>query len=163
MSRKLQLFSGQIYKIGLIRYVDVPRKVSRSLGAKEVHVAVRGTVQGVPVVTTLVSRGNGTHRIAIHGEIRKQLRVDAGAIVEIGIERDVESREPLVPPALRIALRESPKAQAVFQGMTVSLRRQIVRYLTEAKQQATRERRVATFVQRIEEMPLKKRANKKEE
>ena len=163
MARNLQIFSGQIYKIGLIRYVDVPRKVSRSLGAKEVHVAVRGTVQGVPLVTTLMSRGHGTHRIAIHGDIRKELRVDAGAIVEIAIERDVESREPLLPPALRIALRESPKAQAIFQGMTVSLRRQIVRYLTEAKQQATFERRVATFVRRIEQTALKKRAREKEE
>ncbi len=156
MARKFQVFSGQIYKVGLIRYVDVPPSVSRALGAQQAHAPVRGTVEGVPVVTTMVSRGNACHRIAVHGDIRKKLRVDAGSVVEIAIERDEESREPLLPPALVLALRQAPKARAVFQAMTVSLRRQIVRYLTAAKQQTTLERRVALFVRRFEKMPLKK-------
>lgn len=158
MARKFQVFSGEIYKVGLIRYVDVPAAVSRALGAEEAHAPVRGTVEGVPVVTTLVSRGKACHRMAVHGDIRKKLQIDAGAVVEIAIERDEESREPLLPPALVLALRQSPKAQAVFRAMTVSLRRQIVRYLTAAKQRATLERRVAMFVRRLENMPLKKKS-----
>jgi Bacteriocin-protection, YdeI or OmpD-Associated/Domain of unknown function (DUF1905) len=160
VAERFQVFSGQIYKMGLIRYVDVPAAVSRALEADDAHVAVRGTVEGMPVVTTMVSRGNGAHRIAIHGDIRKKLRVDAGAAVEIAIERDEESREPVLPPALVLALRQSPQAQSVFRGMTVALRRQIVRYLTAVKQQATLERRVATFVRRLENMPTKKKAKK---
>ena len=154
MAEQFQIFSGRIYKVGLIRYVDVPASVSRALKASEVHVPVRGTVDGVPVITTMVSRGNGTHRLAIHGDIRKRLCVDAGSAVEIAIERDRESREPRLPPALVLALRQSPRAQRVFRGMTVSLRRQIVRYLTTAKQQTTLERRIASFVWRLEKMPL---------
>ena len=62
-----------------------------------------------PIASTLVSRGKGCYRLAIHGDIRKKLRVDAGAVVEIAIERDEESREPVLPPALVLALRNSPK------------------------------------------------------
>jgi hypothetical protein len=146
------VFSGKIYKLGMIRYVDVPGDVSRVIGQGAAHVAVQGEVQGVPLRTTLVSRGRGGYRVALHSDIRKKLKVDAGAYVEIAIERDEEPREPLLPPALALALRQSPKAQKEFRSMTTALRRQIVRYLTAVKQPATLERRVGKFVKRLEKL-----------
>jgi hypothetical protein len=157
----LYVFSGRIYKLGLIRYVDVPAEITRKLSAREAHVPVRGTVEGVAFRTTMVSRGRGCHRIAMHGDIRKKLRIDAGAVVEIAIERDEEPREPILPPFLVLSLRNAPKAQAVFRNMTTALRRQIVRYLTSVKQQATLERRVTKFVRRLEDMARQKRPRRK--
>jgi Domain of unknown function (DUF1905) len=78
----LHIFSGRIYKVGLIRYVDVPKEITRKLATGKPHVPVRGTVEGVFLRTTMVSRGKGCHRVAIHGDIRKRLRVDAGAVVD---------------------------------------------------------------------------------
>jgi Domain of unknown function (DUF1905)/Bacteriocin-protection, YdeI or OmpD-Associated len=147
----LHIFSGRIYQVGLIRYVDVPAEVTRQLSARETHVPVRGTVEGIALRTTMVSRGRGCHRIAIHGDIRKKLRIDAGAVVEIAIERDEEPREPVLPPFLVLSLRNAPKAQAAFRSMTTALRRQVVRYLTAVKQQATLERRITKFVRRLED------------
>jgi hypothetical protein len=146
------VFSGKIYKVGLIRYVDVPADISRALGNGTAHVPVRGEVEGVGARTTLVSRGRGCYRMALHSDIRKKLKVDAGAVVEIALERDEDSREPALPPALVLALRQSPKVQAEFRRMTTALRRQIVRYLTSVKQEATLERRVAKFAKRLEQM-----------
>lgn len=157
----LQIFPGRIYKVGVIRFVDVPARVSRALDATAAHVPVRGTVEGVPLITTLVSRGKGLYRVAIHGDIRKKLRVDVGAIVEIAMERDNGPRDPALPPALALSLRQSPNASAQFRAMTAALRRQIVRYLTTAKQQAALERRVAGFVRRLEQMPRHKKSAKK--
>jgi hypothetical protein len=146
----VHVFSAKIYKVGIIRFVDVPSGVSRAIGAGVVNVAVRGEVERVPVRTTLVPRGQGLYRMAIHGDIRKKLHIDTGAVVEIAIERDQETREPTLPPALLLALHHSPKAQTVFRSMTTALRRQIVRYLTSVKQQSTLERRVAKFVRLLE-------------
>jgi Bacteriocin-protection, YdeI or OmpD-Associated/Domain of unknown function (DUF1905) len=154
------LFSARIYKVGLIRYVDVPAKISRALQASKSHLPVSGSVEGLPLRTTMVSRGNRCHRLAIHGDLRKKLRIDAGAIVEVAIDRDEESREPVLPPALVIALRHSPKAQAVFRAMTTALRRQIVRYLSSAKQQATVERRVSKFILRLEKLQPRRQSRK---
>jgi hypothetical protein len=145
-----QVFSAKIYRVGLIRYVDVPADVSRCVGRGATHVPVEGEVEGVPLRSTLVSRGKGAHRLAIHSDIRKKLHVDTGAIVEIALRRDAESREPALPPALLVALRQSPQAQAEFRGMTTALRRQAVRYLVSVKQQTTLERRVAKFVRLLE-------------
>jgi Bacteriocin-protection, YdeI or OmpD-Associated/Domain of unknown function (DUF1905) len=145
------VFSGKIYKVGIIRYIDVPVGVSQAIGEGESHVAVAGEVEGVPVRTTMVSRGNGCYRLAIHGDIRKKLRADAGAVIEVAIQRDEEPREPVLPPALVLALRNAPRAHAEFRSMTTALRRQVVRYLTSVKQQSTLERRVAVMVRRLEQ------------
>jgi hypothetical protein len=162
MDSEFHVFSGRIYKVGLIRYVDVPTDISRKLDGGA-HVPVAGTVEGMPLRSTLVSRGRGSYRLAIHGDIRKKLRVDAGELVEVAIQRDEESREPQLPPALVLALRNAPKAQRIFRKMTTALRRQIVRYLTAVKSQATLERRVTKFVSRLErqEVAVRKRQCKK--
>ena len=111
--------------------------------------------------STLVSRGKGCYRLAIHGEIRKKLRVDVGAVVEIAIERDLDSREPALPPGLVLALRNSPKAQAAFRQMTTALRRQVVRYLTNVRQQSTLERRITKMVRMLEQRrPISRKPNK---
>lgn len=146
----LHVFSAKIYRVGLIRFVDVPAEVSRTFGGGATNVAVMGEVEGVPLRSTLVSRGKGCYRLAIHGDIRKKLRVDTGAVVEVALQRDEEPREPALPPALVIALRNSPIAQAAFRKMTTALRRQIVRYLTSVKQQSTLEKRVVKFVRTLE-------------
>lgn len=163
----LHIFSGKMYKVGLIRYVDVPADVTRKISAKETFVPVRGTVEGIALRTTMVSRGRGCHRIAIHGDIRKRLRIDTGTVVEIAIERDEEPREPILPPHLVLSLRNAPRAQAAFRNMTTALRRQVVRYLTAVKQQATLERRVAKFIRHLEggsrhNQPKQKRTTKRQ-
>lgn len=161
MNDGIQVFAASIYKVGVIRYVDVPRELSKKFGTAP-HVPVTGTVEGVPVRTTLVSRGKGSYRMAIHGTIRKKLRVDSGAVVEIAVQYDEESREPELPPALVLALRNAPKAQKRFRAITTALRRQIVRYLVAVKSQETLERRVSRFVARWErENPMKKERAKK--
>ncbi|HUI50264.1 MAG TPA: YdeI/OmpD-associated family protein [Terriglobales bacterium] len=149
MDSPYRVFSARIYKIGVIRFVDVPADISKHIG-KGAHVPVAGTVEGVPFRSTLVSRGKGAYRLAIHSDIRKKLRVDTGAVVEVALSRDEESREPELPPALALALRNAPKAQRVFRGMTTALRRQIVRYITAVKSQDTLERRIKKFVERLE-------------
>jgi Domain of unknown function (DUF1905)/Bacteriocin-protection, YdeI or OmpD-Associated len=157
---EIHVFSGKIYKVGVIRYVDVPANVSHAIGQGAPHVAVQGEVDGVPLRTTLVSRGHGCYRVAVHSDIRKRLKADVGASVEVALERDEEPRDPVLPPALALALRQAPKAQAEFRRMSTALRHQIVRYLTSVKQQATLDRRVTKFVARLEQMS-RERAKKK--
>jgi len=149
MDSEYHIFSGRIYKIGVIRFVDVPPAISKQIGGGA-HVPVAGTVETVPLRSTLLSRGKGAYRLAIHSDIRKKLRMDAGAVVEVALCRDEESREPGLPLALVLALRNAPKAQRAFRAMTTALRRQIVRYITAVKSEDTLERRIKKFVVRLE-------------
>jgi hypothetical protein len=147
------VFAAKIYKLWLIRFVDVPREISRALGGSKKRIPVYGTVEGLPLRTTLVPSGNGRHRLAIHGDIYRKLRIDAGAVVEISLELDEESREPVLPPSLVAALKFSKVAAAEFRAMTTALRRQIVRYITSTKSEATVERRIAKFILHLEKNP----------
>jgi len=61
-----------------------------------------------------------------------------------------------MPPALALALRLAPRAQAEFREVTTAVRRQIVRFVTDVKQEATKERRAQTMVRRLEERAEKK-------
>jgi hypothetical protein len=151
------IFAAKIYKVWLIRFVDVPKEISRALGSAKERIPVCGTVEGLPLRTTLVPSGDGRHRLAIHGDIYRKLRIDAGAVVEISLELDEESREPVLPPSLIAALKFSKVAAREFRAMTTALRRQIVRYLTSAKSESTVERRVAKFVARLEKDPPSRR------
>ncbi len=147
MNSEIQVFAGRIYRVGLIRYVDVPPEISKTFG-RSPHVPVTGTIEGIPVQTTLVSRGKGAYRMAVHGDVRKKLHADSGAVVEVAIALDEEPREPVLPPAMVLALRNAPGAQRKFREMTTALRRQVVRYLTSVKSQETLERRVCKLVDR---------------
>lgn len=156
----VHVFSGRIYKVGIIRFVDVPPDVSRALDCAAPHVPVCGEMEGIPFRTMLVSRGKGCYRLAIHGDIRKKLKIDAGAVLEVALERDDQPREPVLPPALVLALRNSPEAQAAFRQITTALRRQIVRYLVSVKQQTTLERRVTKMIRTLEQRHTRAKKNK---
>lgn len=151
MTTSPHVFASKIYRVGLIRFVDVPLEVSRSLGSG--HVPVHGFVERLPLRSTLVPAGNGRHRLAIHGDIYRKLRIDAGAVIEISLELDEESREPVLPPSLVTALKFSKVAAVEFRAMTTALRRQIVRHLTKPKNLATVERRVSKFIAHLERNP----------
>jgi len=49
-----------------------------------------------------------------------------------------------VPPYLRDALRKQPSAKKMFEGFSLSQRREYVEWLTEAKTDETRQRRLET-------------------
>ena len=59
--------------------------------------------------------------------------------------------EAEVPEDLRSALAASPQASAAFHAFTPSQRREYVEWITEAKTQATRERRLATTLEWVAE------------
>lgn len=161
MTSAFHIFAAKIYKVWLIRFVDVPKEISQALGTAKERIPVCGMVEGLPLRTTLVPSGNGRHRLAIHGDIYRNLRVDAGAVVEISLELDEESREPVLPPSLIAALKFSKVAAAEFRAMTTALRRQIVRYITSAKSEATVERRIAKFILHLEKDPPSRRKLRK--
>jgi hypothetical protein len=144
-----RIFAAKIFKVGIIRCVDVPLDISRCFGKGAARIPVHGAVEGLPLRSTLVPRGNGRHRLCIHSEIWRKLRIDAGAVVEVTLQLDEESREPVLPPELAVALAETPRAMARFQGMTTALRRQVVRYICSVRHPSTRERRSVKFVHHL--------------
>src|SRR5579862_5552186 len=153
---RTETFLARIYKIGLLRCVDLPRDVSIALGSGN-RIAVRGSAEGLPFVSTLVPRGKGRHKLYVHGKIWRKLRRDAGDEIEITIERDFDSRELAMPADLMATLARTPRALATFQTRTVALRREIAMWVSAAKKPETCDRRIGLVVRRMLDSAPKQR------
>ena len=128
-------FMATIYKIWMMRHVDVPDEIVHAL-AKQM---VKGRPAGkppkpkyIPVVaivgckstrTTLVPAGGKHYRMQINTVQRKSAGVDAGDLVSVELRIDLASRAVPVPADLREALAEHPKARKAFEKMPPGHRR----------------------------------------
>jgi hypothetical protein len=155
------VFAAQIRKIWILRSIDVPRDISKEIrkavGGQAMHVPVHGWIEGLPFQNTLVPRGGGNYRMHVHSRIWRKLRIDAGAAVEVTLLLDSEPREAVLPPDLAAGLADTPRALAIFNTLTVALRRQIIQYVDSAKQSRTRDKRIQLIVRRMLERAAKKR------
>lgn len=87
----------------------------------------------------------GKNLIGMSKAARAELGVEIGDTVEASIALDAEQREITVPDDLAAAL-DADGLRAAFDALAPSRRKEIVRSVTEAKQAATRERRIAAAV-----------------
>jgi hypothetical protein len=149
-----------VYRIWMMRYVDVPDEIVRGLqrdAASQArtgiaksptlkYVPVIATVNGTSVRTTLMPAGGGRYRMQFNANLRKAANADTGDLVGVAITFDSASREVNVPQDLSGALRKRPKARKAFEKCPPGHRRQIVRWMDEAKNAAARQRRIARVI-----------------
>jgi uncharacterized protein YdeI (YjbR/CyaY-like superfamily) len=80
---------------------------------------------------------------------------EAALLNEKGIKKPVPKKAPKpelpVPPELVAALKKNKKARTMFEGFPPSHRREYIEWITEAKTEATREKRVAITIEWLEE------------
>ena len=111
-------------------------------------IPVEGTVNGHEWRGTLLPNGNDGHRVVLNGKIRKQARVGFGNSVEISLQRDKVSRNAVMPPMLKKALRENELLDA-FNALSQAKRNAALKWLESAKTSATWERRVESLVMNL--------------
>jgi hypothetical protein len=117
-------------------------------GAKRFPVVV--TVNGYTWRTT-VTRMRGEFLLGLNREVREAAGVQAGDSVEVTLELDADPREVEVPGDLAAALASDPEAESVFAGLAFTHRKEYVRWITEAKREETRARRVQQALERLRE------------
>jgi hypothetical protein len=138
-------FEAVIRKVGINFCVDVPARVSDAFAVRG-HVPVKGKLCGKRFASTLVPRGSGRHRLFLNGEVRRAAGVGAGDRVTIELAKDTTSRDLPIPPDLEEALREADVV-ATFRAFTAFRRREIIVWIDEARQDATRAKRIAHAVE----------------
>ncbi len=151
-------FLGIIYKIWMLRYVDVPEDIGLAL-AKEYAAATKpakrkrgnskSLPQHIPVVatsnnrstrTTLVPAGAGRYRLQVNATLRKAARADVGEVIGISLKIDLATRELPVPPELEAALESRPRLKKEFDHLTVAGRMQFVRWFSAKSPEVRRKR-----------------------
>lgn len=122
---------------------------AKKVFGKAGHIRVKGTIDGVPFDdSSLMPMGTGEHCLPIRLEIRKAIKKEAGASIEIILEEDNSDLQ--LPKELTEAFEASAEAKKMFEAYSPSHKRNYVRYINESKKKETREKRAIESVLRIE-------------
>ena len=180
-TRKSWPFLATIYKIWMMRHVDVPTEIAdaliaqlrgrkgkptRSAGKSASKIPKRAEPKYVPVVAivngcsarvTLMPAGGGRYRIQLNTALRKAARADGGGVVRVELQLDRASREERVPADLRLALKENPAARRAFDELTTGHRRHFIKWFDSAKGPDTRIRRLGQAIDHLLQRVLSRR------
>lgn len=180
-NRKTRPFVATIYKIWMMRHLDVPARIADSLiaqfrggegnatrragksasqGSKRArpkYVPVVANVNGCSARVTLMPAGGGRYRIQLNTALRKAARADVGDVVRVELRLDRVSREEPVPADLRLALKENPAARQAFDELTTGHRRHFIKWFDSAKGPDTRIRRLGRAIDHLVERAISRR------
>jgi uncharacterized protein YdeI (YjbR/CyaY-like superfamily) len=81
------------------------------------------------------------------GYIKKAMELNASGVKSPARSKPRPKKELAVPPVLAAALRKNKKALTTFDGFSPSQRREYIEWITEAKGEDTRKRRLATAIE----------------
>jgi len=132
----------QSAKAGSWTFLVLPKNASAKLPSRGMT-AVEGTINGFAFQAMLEPDGEKSHWLKVERKLSEGARAEAGDIVTLEIAPAAEEPEPEVPAELKKALATAAsKARAVWSDITPMARRDWIHWITSAKQEETRERRV---------------------
>jgi len=124
--------------------ITVPAEVIDALGGGR-RPAVTVTLNGHSYRTTVGAMG-GVAKIPVSAAVRDAAGVSAGDILDVEVIADTAPRTVEVPGDLAAALAQNPEARAFFDQLSYSRQHAYVTWMEQAKQPATRTRRVEQTV-----------------
>ncbi len=166
-------FVATIYRIWMMRHVDVPDEIARGLQKQmgsgrptstrtnPKYIPVVAIVGGKSTRTTLVPAGGGRYRIQINTAQRKAAGADAGDLVTVELRLDLASRAIPVPADLLEALAEHAKARKAFEEMPPGHRRQFLMWCASGKRPETRRKHLDRAIDHLIERALLRLRNGK--
>ncbi len=125
----------------------IPFDVEKAFGKK--RVMIKATIDGEPYRGTLVRMGSPQHMLLVLKEIRRKIGKSCGDEVVIELEEDLEERIVEIPADLQDALKADPAALEAFRKLSYTHQKEYVRWVNEAKQAETRNRRIGKTVERL--------------
>jgi hypothetical protein len=126
-------------------YFNVPFDVERIYGTRG-RVPVLGTMNGIEFRSSIFADGEGNHRLMVGKALRKELNVKEGDAVNVIMRRDTAPRTIEIHPDLQQALKDAPRAIAVFDALTPARRKEYITWVGSAKRDETRRERIARTI-----------------
>jgi hypothetical protein len=124
-----------------VAWLNAPFDVIKVFGTRA-RVPVRGTINGFAFRTSLMPMG-GCHGMAVNKSMRDGAGVKAGDAVSVVMERDEGKRIVEAPALLKKEMAKSKTAQAKWEKLSFTNKKEIALSISSAKQEETRRRRLA--------------------
>lgn len=130
-------------------YISIPFDVEKAFGKKRVK--IKASIDGEAYRGTLVRMGGPQHLLPVLKQIRQMIGKSIGDDVFIELEEDLETRQVEVPPDLQQAMEVNSKAQAYFSQLSYTHQKEYVNWITEAKRDVTRLKRIQKTIDLLEQ------------
>ena len=114
----------------------------------EGKIPVQATFDGVPYSGSLLRCGAPEHMLGLLKSIREQIGKGPGDTVRVEVWKDEAERTVAIPPEFARLLRKEG-LQATFEKLSYTHRKEYSRWITEAKKEETREKRLAKAVEML--------------
>ncbi len=128
--------------------IDLPFDPKDVFGKTRLPVTI--TLNGAPFRTTTFLM-NGRIFFAVNLSMRETAGIRAGDLVHVTVRPDTEERTVDLPPDLgQLLAQPSHREEKVFfDSLSFTHRKEFVRWITGAKQEATRQRRLAKCLEML--------------
>ena len=170
MTKRFRIVLEADEKYPNVTTITIPFDVEAAFGTRA-RTAVRGTINGFLYRSSIFPMGGGKFYMVVNKEMREGAKAKAGDLLDFVMERDDAPRTIETPPDFAKALKADKAAQAAWERLSFSHKREYVGAIVEAKKPETRERRIAGAIEMLAAMksatksaakkPAKKTASKK--
>lgn len=145
MTEKRYTFRAKIHPAGMGgTFVFFPYDAEKEFGTKG-KVPVKATFDGIRYTGSLIKYGNPQHMLHVPKAIREEMSKSAGDLVDVVVWRDKEERILEVPAALAEVMKKEGLL-AFFDSLSFTHRKEYCRWISEAKKEETRAKRLEKAV-----------------
>lgn len=131
-----------------VAYVSIPFNVQEVYGTKG-QVKVKATFDGHEYRGVLANMGTGCHILGVRKDIRQAIGKQVGDVVQVTLEKDEAERVVDVPDELKKILSKNTKAKALFDSLSFTNRKEYALWISSAKKEETRAKRLIEIVPRL--------------
>jgi hypothetical protein len=147
LNTKTYQFKAKIEEIKGSPCIFFPYDVEVEFGTRG-RVPVKVTFDGVPYTGSMIKYGAPQHMLPILNVIRNQIGKGPGDTVEITLVKDEAERTVQTPEDLARLLKKEKLLES-FEKLSYTHRKEYVRWITEAKKEETRQRRLAKAIEML--------------
>ena len=112
------------------------------------RVPIKATFDGISYTGSLFKYGHAEHMLGITKAIREQIRKGPGDMLEVEVWKDEEVRAVEVPAHFKSLMRKEG-VLPVFEKLSYTHRKEYCRWITEAKKEETRVRRLEKSIEML--------------
>jgi len=128
-------------------YVLFPYDTGKEFGTKG-KVPVKATFDGVPYTGSLIKYGHPLHSLGMPKAIREQIGKSPGDTLEVVVWKDEEVRTVEVPAQFENLMKKEGLLPD-FQKLSYTHRKEYCRWITEAKKEETRLKRLEKAIEML--------------
>ncbi len=130
-------------------FVEFPFDVEEIFGRKG-KLKVKALFDGKVLYRgSLFHMGQAAHVIGLTKDIRKRINKTFGDTVQVEMEEDKEERLVILPDDMACLLADNAEAEACFNSLSFTNRKEYIYWIESAKRPETRNKRLNIFIEKL--------------